>query len=267
MKKRFIRIASMLCIAAMVGTTGTVFAGTPVETTRNLSGNDCMGLLLKCFALESVNDKWGNIDFEFPEFGGIQRPETDTDGNEGTGSDCQNTPNCERRSGCSDNNSSNGNPGNKPNNNTGDNSTGGNTNNNVGNSGNNSASTSSYAKQVAKLVNEERRETGLSSLTLSSELSKVAQAKAEDMRDKGYFSHTSPTYGSPFEMMKQFGIKYTSAGENIAKGQRTPESVMNAWMNSQGHRANILSTSYEQIGVGYCTDARGNTYWVQMFIK
>ncbi len=128
-------------------------------------------------------------------------------------------------------------------------------------------SASAYAKAVVALVNEERDEAGLSSLTMNSSLCQVAQKKAEDMRDRGYFSHTSPTYGSPFEMMKQFGISYSAAGENIAKGQKTPESVMTAWMNSSGHRANILSISYDQNGVGYCTDASGTTYWVQMFIK
>ena len=68
-------------------------------------------------------------------------------------------------------------------------------------------------------------------------------------------------------MMKQFGIRYSAAGENIAKGQNSPEAVMNAWMNSSGHRANILSNNYDQLGVGYETDKNGNTYWVQMFIK
>ena len=83
------------------------------------------------------------------------------------------------------------------------------------------------------------------------------------MHDKGYFSHTSPTYGSPFDMIKNFGISYRTAGENIARGQRTPLEVMDAWMNSAGHRANILNASFTQIGVGYVSD--GN-YWTQMFI-
>ena len=87
------------------------------------------------------------------------------------------------------------------------------------------------------------------------------------MRDKNYFSHTSPTYGSPFDMMKSFGIKYRAAGENIAKGYRTPESVMDGWMNSPGHKANIMSPDFTEIGVGYVTDSRGTGYWVQMFIR
>lgn len=126
---------------------------------------------------------------------------------------------------------------------------------------------SAYEKQVAQIANEERAKNGLSALKINTKLSDVARVKAADMRDKNYFSHTSPTYGSPFDMMKQFGITYRSAGENIAKGQKSPESVMNGWMNSQGHRENILNANYTEIGVGYVTDAKGNTYWVQMFIR
>ena len=84
------------------------------------------------------------------------------------------------------------------------------------------------------------------------------------MRNLGYFSHTSPTYGSPFEMMRSFGISYRSAGENIAKGQKSPAAVVNAWMNSSGHRANILNKSFTHIGVGYIADG---SYWTQMFIS
>ena len=83
------------------------------------------------------------------------------------------------------------------------------------------------------------------------------------MKENHYFNHTSPVYGSPFDMMKTFGISYRTAGENIAMGQRTPEEVVNAWMNSEGHRANILNASFTQIGMGYV--AEGN-YWTQMFI-
>ena len=124
----------------------------------------------------------------------------------------------------------------------------------------------SYAKEfeaeVVRLVNIERKKAGLSELKHNWELSRVARYKSEDMRDKGYFSHTSPTYGSPFKMMKSFGISYRTAGENIAKGQTTPAAVVKGWMNSPGHRANILNSSFTEIGVGY---ASGN-YWTQMFI-
>ena len=74
------------------------------------------------------------------------------------------------------------------------------------------------------------------------ELSRVARAKSEDMRDNGYFSHESPTYGSPFDMMRKFGIRFRTAGENIAAGYPTPEAAVKGWMNSSGHRANILSS-------------------------
>ncbi len=130
-----------------------------------------------------------------------------------------------------------------------------------------SASMGAYEQQVVDLVNKERAAAGLPALKVNTKLAGVAEMKAEDLRDKNYFSHTSPTYGSPFDMMKQFGISYSSAGENIAKGQKTPDSVMNGWMNSSGHKANILNTSFTEIGVGYVTDSNGTTYWVQMFIR
>lgn len=87
------------------------------------------------------------------------------------------------------------------------------------------------------------------------------------MRDKKYFSHTSITYGYPFKMMEDFGIKYTAAAENIALGQKTPQEVMNAWMNSPGHRSNILGASFDQIGVGVARAKNGTYYWTQMFIR
>ena len=120
-----------------------------------------------------------------------------------------------------------------------------------------------YEKEVIRLVNEIRTQRGLPALTYNWELCRVARYKSQDMKDNRYFSHTSPVYGTPFEMMKAFGIKYRSAGENIARGQRSPEEVVNAWMNSSGHRANILNASFTEIGVGYVAD--GN-YWTQMFI-
>ena len=125
------------------------------------------------------------------------------------------------------------------------------------------SSVTAYEQEVVRLVNVERNKQGLKSLTGDWQLSRVARYKSQDMKDKGYFSHTSPTYGSPFEMMKSFGISYRTAGENIAKGQRTPAEVVKAWMNSSGHRANILNRSFTKIGVGYVKD--GN-YWTQMFI-
>ncbi|WJW99940.1 CAP domain-containing protein [Priestia aryabhattai] len=123
---------------------------------------------------------------------------------------------------------------------------------------------SQFEQKVVDLVNQEREKQGLKPLTLNKKLSDVARTKSKDMMDKGYFDHNSPTYGSPFDMMKQFGIEYTTAGENIAKGQQSPEDVMNAWMNSVGHRKNILNPDFTEIGVGY---VKGDTtYWTQQFI-
>lgn len=87
------------------------------------------------------------------------------------------------------------------------------------------------------------------------------------MVDNNYFSHTSPTYGSPFEMLKQFNIQYTAAGENIAQGQRTAEQVVNSWMDSPGHRRNILSQKFTQIGIGLARDENETPSWVQMFVR
>lgn len=136
-------------------------------------------------------------------------------------------------------------------------STAGNNNSNSGSE----TSQSDFAAQVVKLVNAERAKAGLSALTSDALLNKVAVAKVKDMSDNNYFDHQSPTYGSPFDMMKQFGVTYKAAGENIAKGQKTPQEVVTAWMNSDGHRKNILSSNFTHIGVGYY-----NGYWAQEFI-
>ncbi|WP_332310327.1 CAP domain-containing protein [Metabacillus litoralis] len=122
---------------------------------------------------------------------------------------------------------------------------------------------SQAVQQVIELTNAERRKNGLSDLKGDTKLSGVAQKKSEDMRQNHYFSHTSPTYGSPFDMMRDFGVTYKTAGENIAQGQQTPEQVVQAWMNSEGHRKNILSKDFTHIGVGY--DQNGH-HWTQMFI-
>lgn len=118
-----------------------------------------------------------------------------------------------------------------------------------------------YADQVVNLVNQERAAAGLAPLASDPALAKLALDKAKDMVVNQYFDHQSPTYGSPFDMMRSYGISYSYAGENIAKGQRTPQEVMTAWMNSQGHRQNIMSPNFTKIGVGYYNGA-----WVQAFI-
>ncbi|MNP66206.1 Cysteine-rich secretory protein family protein [compost metagenome] len=111
-------------------------------------------------------------------------------------------------------------------------------------------------------MNQERSAAGLKPLTSDANLAIMALDKAKDMNNNNYFAHQSPTYGSPFDMMKKYGISYRYAGENIAKGQKTPADVMKAWMNSEGHRANILSPNFTIIGVGYY-----NGHWVQEFIS
>lgn len=123
------------------------------------------------------------------------------------------------------------------------------------------------AQQVLALVNAERTKQGLQPLTLDNTLNGIAAEKAHDMAVNNYFSHDSPTYGTPFDMMRSFGVDYKSAGENIAAGQRTASEVMSSWMNSSGHRANILSDKYTKIGVGYYDGGTKGPYWVQMFIQ
>ena len=137
------------------------------------------------------------------------------------------------------------------------------------NDDNNSSNINGFSKEqveVLNLVNKERKANGLKPLTLNKELSNVANIKSRDMIEKGYFDHTSPTYGSPFDMLKKFNISYNTAGENIAMGQKTPSEVMNSWMNSSGHRANILNSTYTELGVGIQKDSNGTIYWTQMFI-
>ena len=123
--------------------------------------------------------------------------------------------------------------------------------------------TLSFEEQVVELVNAYRAQYGLSALTADWELARVARYKSQDMHDRGYFAHNSPTYGTPFDMIRSFGLSYRTAGENIAKGYATPQAVVNGWMNSSGHRANILNGSFTKIGVGYVADGH---IWTQLFI-
>lgn len=125
------------------------------------------------------------------------------------------------------------------------------------------AGVTAFEREVIRLVNAERTQRGLQPLRENWELSRVARFKSRDMVDHRYFAHNSPTYGTPFQMIRAFGLSFRAAGENIAYGQRTPQAVVNAWMNSSGHRANILNAAYTQIGVGYVADGH---YWTQMFI-
>jgi uncharacterized protein YkwD len=100
-----------------------------------------------------------------------------------------------------------------------------------------SSSVSSYEQKVVELVNVERQKAGLSSLSLDTAISNVARMKSKDMANNNYFAHQSPTYGSAGDMLTKYGIKWSAWGENIASGQRTPQEVVTAWMNSPGHKA------------------------------
>lgn len=124
---------------------------------------------------------------------------------------------------------------------------------------------SAEAEKVLQLVNAEREKAGLKPLKMSEELRSIANLKARDMGEKGYFDHNSPTYGSPFEMLQRFGVHYRAAGENIAAGQKTPEEVMQSWMNSSGHRANILNANFDSIGIGVYSGGKYGIYWTQLF--
>ena len=137
-----------------------------------------------------------------------------------------------------------------------------NTNNNTGTT---STSMNNDEKEVFDLINKQRTQNGLSPLKENSELQRVARIKAQDMVNNNYFSHTSPTYGSPFDMMKSFKISYNTAGENIA-GNSSNSSAVTAWMNSPGHRANILNSSFNQTGIGVVTGSKYGKIYVQMFI-
>lgn len=136
------------------------------------------------------------------------------------------------------------------------------------NSSNQNTSTSNATDEeieLLKLINAERKKNGLGELKFDNELLEVARAKAKDLVDNNYFSHNSPIYGSPFEMMKAFGITYKAAGENIA-GNSTLQGAVNAWMNSEGHRANILSNAYNYTGIGIVESPKYGKVLVQMFI-
>ena len=119
------------------------------------------------------------------------------------------------------------------------------------------------ANQVLQLVNAERAKNGLGALTMNTNAGKAAQVRATEIVTQ--FSHTRPNGQDPFSALKQFGVSYSTAGENIAYGYPDAQSVMNAWMNSPGHRANILNGSFKQMGVGVY-QAKGTYYWTQEFI-
>jgi len=121
--------------------------------------------------------------------------------------------------------------------------------------------------EIVRLVNVQRSYHGLGPLLQNWQASRVARYKSEDMILKNYFAHISPTYGSPFVMMESFGLKFSAAAENIAYGQTSAKAVIDSWMNSPGHKANILSKSFTHIGVGAAKKANGTLYFTQLFLK
>ena len=134
-----------------------------------------------------------------------------------------------------------------------------------GSSSSNTASLSSDEKEVFDLINKQRTNNGLSALKVDAETLNVARIKAQDMVDNNYFSHNSPVYGSPFDMLNSFKVSYKSAGENIA-GNSSNSAAVNAWMNSSGHKANILNSSFNYTGIGVVKSSRYGKIYVQIFL-
>lgn len=139
---------------------------------------------------------------------------------------------------------------------------------NNSNSSNSNQVTSSLTNdemEVFNLINQKRTSAGLAKLKIDDETQNVARIKAKDMVDSNYFSHTSPTYGSPFDMLKSFKVSYKTAGENIA-GNSSNSKAVEAWMNSEGHKANILNSSFNYTGIGVVNGSKYGKIYVQMFI-
>lgn len=136
---------------------------------------------------------------------------------------------------------------------------------NSGTSGTQTSSMNSDEKEVFDLINKQRTNNGLPALQNDSEVQRIARIKAQDMVDNNYFSHNSPTYGSPFDMLKSFKVSYKTAGENIAANSSN-SSAVTAWMNSSGHKANILNSSFNYTGIGVVSSPRYGKMYVQMFI-
>lgn len=137
--------------------------------------------------------------------------------------------------------------------------------NSSSNSGTQTSNMNSDEKEVFDLINKQRTNNGLDALKNDSEIQRVARIKAQDMVDNNYFSHTSPTYGSPFNMLKSFKISYKTAGENIA-GNSSNSSAVTAWMNSSGHKANILNSNFNYTGIGVVNSPKYGKMYVQLFI-
>lgn len=125
----------------------------------------------------------------------------------------------------------------------------------------------SWGKQVLKLVNKERRSAGLSSLQWDDSLAEVAKAHCKDMINRNFFAHDNPDNETPFDRMKQAGISYWTAGENIAAGQWSPETALKEWMESESHKKNILNADFTHMGVSVARGGTYGIYWVQEFAR
>ncbi len=146
------------------------------------------------------------------------------------------------------------------------NSSGGSSSGGESNAGNtNTSKLTTDELEVFNLINNERIKNGLTALKIDWEVQNVARIKAKDMVNNNYFSHTSPTYGSPFDMLNRFKISYKTAGENIA-GNSNNTVAVNAWMNSSGHKANILNRSFNYTGIGVVKGSKYGKIYVQMFV-
>lgn len=253
MKKNFkkVTIVSSLALAMMVSAAGAASAATnnPCPPLDKETANQIMQKVN--YNLQTIikkNPQFGNINIVWPQL------EWKDSWNKPTKPDAGQKPDMGAKpdTGIKPDTGKKPEPSTKPETNTGtkpDTNTGTNT------------SVSQFAQEVVTLVNKERAKVGAKPLTMDAALSNMALDKAKDMYNNKYFDHNSPTYGSPFDMMDSYGISYRAAGENIAKGQRTPQEVMNAWMNSAGHKKNILDPNFTKIGVGYYQGV-----WVQEFI-
>jgi uncharacterized YkwD family protein len=122
-----------------------------------------------------------------------------------------------------------------------------------------------WERETLRLVNQERGKQGLTALTPSPQLTELARVKAEDMVNAGYFAHRSPTYGSPFAVLRGAGVRYAAAGENLARGYHSPAAAVAAWMDSPAHRDNLLCPAYRETGVGVARKDNGTVYIAQWF--
>lgn len=148
------------------------------------------------------------------------------------------------------------------------NSSGGGTSSGGGSSSNNNTNTANLTTdelEVFNLINNQRTKNGLSALKIDAEVQNVARIKAQDMVKNNYFAHNSPTYGSPFDMLNSFKVSYKTAGENIA-GNSSNSAAVTAWMNSSGHKANILNSNFNYTGIGVVNGSKYGKIYVQMFI-